>query len=199
MDYQLDDRRFLAAPNAILDAIDFASKRGYESVDLLSLSLGAVLATDAIFPRHKRSLIWSPQLVIENWITLGYSCSMIQRTYPMYFMNRQPPVVHIRRHWINVAVEDDFLGSTFTENDNKCGICVKQKKDILAPSVNLQFKPKSRWKKGNLWDYFIPLRRVVNHRIYWDDEDVRAPTCFDAVITAESAGWKMEVQKCLRQ
>ncbi len=56
MDYQLDDRRFLAAPNAILDAIDYASKRGYESVDLLSLSLGAVLATDAIFPRRRPSI-----------------------------------------------------------------------------------------------------------------------------------------------
>jgi hypothetical protein len=87
----------------------------------------------------------------------------------------------------------------FDKNDNKRGICLKWSKDTFMPTANLLFKPKSRWRKRNLRDYFIPLRRVVNHRIYWDDEDARAPTCFDAVVATESAGWTMEVCKCLIQ
>jgi len=55
MEYQLDDCHFLAAPNAILDAIDFATRRGYGTIDLLSFSLGTVLATDAIFPRQAQT------------------------------------------------------------------------------------------------------------------------------------------------
>ncbi|MGZ5942369.1 MAG: hypothetical protein ACXWN8_08120 [Isosphaeraceae bacterium] len=196
MEYQLDDRRFLAAPNAILDAIDFATKRGYGTVDLLSLSLGAVLATDAIFPRRAREQVWSPPLAIENWITLGYSYDLIRWFRPDYFAERQPAIVDFRR-WINVVVQDDFLGTMFTEGDGR-GIRVSHCSHARAPDVNPKpFEPESRVRAGRR-DWFVPLRRAVNHRIYWDDEDARAPTCFAAVVDAEAAGWTTEVRKCWR-
>jgi hypothetical protein len=191
MEYQLDDRRFLATPNAILDAIDFATKRGYATVDLLSLSLGAVLATDAIFPRRAREQVWSPPLAIENWITLGYPYDLIRWSCPEYFAARQPAVVKIHHHWINVVVQDDFLGTLFTKGDGR-GIRVHCS-DARAPDINPKpFKPESRVKAGRR-DWFTPLRRAFNHRIYWDDEDVRAPTCFAAFIDAEVAGWTTAV------
>lgn len=197
IEYQLDDRRFLAAPNAILDAIDFATKRGYATVDLLSLSLGAVLATDSIFPRRARERVWSPPLAIENWITLGYPYDLIRWSCPDYFAARQPAAVEIHHHWINVVVQDDFLGTLFTKGDGR-GIRVHCS-DARAPDISPKpFKPESRVRAGRR-DWFTPLRRAFNHRIYWDDEDVRAPTCFAAFVDAEVAGWTTEVLAVVRK
>jgi hypothetical protein len=196
MEYYLDDRRYLAAPNAILDAIDFATKRGYGTVDLLSFSLGAVLTTDAIFPRRVREQVWSPPLAIENWITLGYPYDLTRWSRPDYFDERQPAIVDFRR-WINVVVQDDFLGTTFTEGDGR-GIRVSHCSHARAPDVNPKpFEPESRVRAGRR-DWFVPLRRFVNHQMYWDDEDARAPTCFAALVDAEAAGWTTEVRKCGR-
>jgi hypothetical protein len=85
MEYLLDDSRYLSAPNAILSAIEFATERGYGKVDLLSYSVGAVLASDAIFPRRKREQVWSPFLAIDYWITLGYPYDLIRSYFPDYF------------------------------------------------------------------------------------------------------------------
>jgi len=196
-DYQLDDRRFLATPNAILDAIDFAANRGYATVDLLSLSMGAVLSTDAIFARGFRKSKGSQPLVIENWITLGYPYDLIRWSYPRYFDRRQPPIIDIRGHWINVAIQDDFLGTTFDKDEEGRGIRVTNHQDVYMPDINTLFEPASRWKRGGKKDFVIPLRRVVNHRIYWDDEDARAPTCFDAFVGEELTGWSTEFLKRL--
>jgi hypothetical protein len=208
MEYQLDDRRFLAAPNAILDAIDFANKRGcYGTVDLLSLSLGAVLATDAIFPRltckrRVRERVWSPPLEIANWITLGYPYDLFQWSYPDYFADREPAVVKFF-HWINVVVKDDFLGTKFTKDDGciddrRIGV-VDRLSHAQLPDVNPEpFKTEGAVERGSL-DRVVPLRRAVNHRIYWDDEDVRAPTCFGALLDSEAPGWTTEVLAAIRK
>ena len=180
MEYQLDDRRFLAAPNAILDAIDFATKRGYATVDLLSLSLGAVLATDAIFPRRRREQVWSPPLKIANWITLGYPYDLIQWSCPDYFADREPAVICFS-HWINVVVKGDFLGTKFTKDDGRIddrriGV-VDHFSHAQLPDLNPDpFEPEGA-VVGRL-ERVVPWRRAFNHRIYWDDENARAPTCF---------------------
>lgn len=203
MEYQLDDRRFLAAPNAILDAIDFATKRGYATVDLLSLSLGAVLATDAIFPRRTREQVWSPPLKIANWITLGYPYDLIRWSFPDYFADREPAVVEFS-HWINVVVKDDFLGTKFTKDDGRIGV-VDRLSHAQLPDLNPDpFKTEGAVERGWL-DRVVPLRRAFNHRIYWDDENARAPTCFAAVIDAKDAkgakvvGWATEVLAVMKK
>jgi hypothetical protein len=146
LEYQLDDKRFLAVPNAILDAIGYARTRGCGSVDLLAFSLGSLLATDAIFPRQKRERVWSPALAIENWITIGYPYDLIYWRRPDYFDRRQNPVVEFR-HWINVVVKDDFLGTSFTKDDER-GIRVLDSKEVYTPDKPLQpFKP-----EGGMWN-----------------------------------------------
>ena len=44
-------------------------------------------------------------------------------------------------------------------------------------------------------DWFVPLRRAINHQIYWSDEDARAPSCFSDI--AKEAGWMTDVQAFL--
>jgi hypothetical protein len=186
MEYQLDDSRFLATPNAILDAINVAAQRGYETIDLLSFSLGAVLATDAIFPRRARQQLGAPPLVIENWITLGYPYDLIRWYSPGYFTERQPARVDFHR-WVNVVVQDDFLGTKFSEGDGR-GIHLNGRSGVRAPDLNHTFPAEQRVGVG--WqDWFRPGHRLVNHRIYWDDEDARAPTCFAGIVDVEATGW----------
>ena len=197
LEYQLDDRRFLAVPNAVLDAIGFAGERGYEKIDLLSLSLGAMLASDAIFPRKARKRVWSPPLAIENWITLGYPFDLIRSSNADYFAKRSPAVVDVRR-WINVVVQDDFLGTDFKEGEAR-GIEVIGADMPRAPNVDVGPLELERWVEQDWRDWFVPLRRAVNHRIYWDDEDARAPTCFSALVDAEAVGWTADVLATMKK
>jgi hypothetical protein len=196
MEYQLDDSRFLATPNAILDAIDYAKKCGYETVDLLSFSLGSLLSTDAIYPRKKRKQTWSPQLEIENWITIGYPYDLTSWSRPDYFSDRQSAAIDYR-HWINVVVQLDFLGTTFSKGDGR-GISVKGDANLYAPDVKREFKP-TNMKSRNCKDWFIPMRRTFNHRIYWDDENARASTCFDQIVDESEAGWTREILAVLNK
>jgi hypothetical protein len=193
IEYQLDDGRFLATTNAILDAIEYATHRGYGALDLLAFSLGSVLATDAIFPRRARRRVWSTAPTVENWITIGFPYDLIRWSLPKYFDRRQPPAVDFCR-WINVVVQDDFLGTAFTERDGR-GIRVVGSADVRAPDTNFLFKPE-RWVKPARRDWFVPLRRAINHEMYWNDEDARAPTCFSGMV--ETAGWIEEVRVFLR-
>jgi hypothetical protein len=189
IEYQLDEGRFLTITNAILDAIEYATHGGYREVDLLAFSLGSVLATDAIYPRRARRRIWSATPTVENWITIGFPYDLIRWSLPDYFDRRQPAAVDFRR-WINVVVQDDFLGTAFTEGDGR-GIRVAGSAAARAPDVNSLFKPE-RWVKPARRDWFVPLRRAINHEMYWNDEDARAPTCFSDIV--ESAGWMEEVR-----
>lgn|GEM_PF-7063265 len=87
-------------------------------MDLLSFSFGTVLVTDAIYLRGPRKRIWSQLLMIDNWITLGHPYDLICWSNLDYFSERQPATVRFR-HWINVVVQDDFLGTAFTEGDGR--------------------------------------------------------------------------------
>jgi len=133
-------------------------------------------------------------LAIENWITLGYPYGLIRWFRPDYFAERHPAIVDFRR-WINLVVQDDFLGTTFTEGDGR-GIRVSRCSHARAPDVNPKpFEPNGRVRAG--WQDWFVLRRHFNHRIYWDDEDARAPTCFAAFI--DGAGWTTEVLAIIRK
>ena len=189
VEYQINDKHFLAVPSAILDAIEYARQRGNGPVDLVSFSLGSLLATDVIFPRKKRERVCSQRLAIDNWVTIGYPYDLVRRLLPDYFKRRQEPVVEFR-HWINVVVKDDFLATNFTKNDER-GIHVLGSDLPIAPDTLLPpFKPEGHVGHA-WWDVVKPLRRVVNHRIYWNDEDARAPTCFREVV--DKTGWTEEV------
>jgi hypothetical protein len=52
---------------------------------------------------------------------------------------------------------------------------------------------------GKGWHDVFLLRRAVNHRIYWDVEDSRAPTCFADIIDEKAAGWTSEVLAIMRE
>jgi hypothetical protein len=189
-EYQLNDKRFLAVQNAILDAIVYAHQRDYGAVDLLTFSLGSLLATDAIFPRHERKKISSSGLDVDNWITIGHPYDLIRYYLPNYFDMRQPPCVHYD-NWINIVVKDDFLGTHFRPGDNR-GIRLCDSEDRYAPDDPVDALPleglrQACRKQDRLW-----LRRIINHRIYWDDEDSRAPTCFDTVV--DRAHWMKGVE-----
>jgi hypothetical protein len=190
--YQLDDRKFLACPDAILDAINFAGNQDYEAVDLLSFSLGAILATDALFARRLREQLSLPPMSIDNWISIGFPYDLYRWASPDYFENRQSPGVDFRK-WINVVVQDDFLGTAFTGGDGR-GIRVRDSAQLWAPAQSVMFSPRKRVTSNN-WDYLVARRREVNHRVYWDDEDAHAATCFSSFI--DQAGWTASVRAML--
>lgn len=180
-EYQIDDKRFLAVPNAILDAIAYARQRNYGAVDLLTFSLGSLLATDTIFPRGERGPTCAPGLTIDNWITIGLPYDLIRHHLPAYFENRQPPRVRYS-NWINVVVQDDFLGTAFRAGDHR-GIRVSDVEAPYAPNDPVKPLMLSGYRPSDTkQDRWRPLRRVINHRIYWDDEDARAPSCFDLIV-----------------
>lgn len=191
MEYWLDDRRFVAAQNAVLEAIDFAYGKGYPVIDLLSFSLGAVLATDVIYPRRARERVWVPPVAIENWITLGYPYDIVRLAHPALFSQREEPVIPFKR-WINLAVQDDFLGTTFTQGDGR-GIRVRNRTQPIAPDVNPKpFAPEHR-VGADRRDWVTPMRRAGNHHIYWNGEDARASTCFSLLVDMKAAGWAEDV------
>jgi hypothetical protein len=192
LEYQLDDRHQVATPNAILDAIDFAADKGYAAVDLLSFSLGALLAIDAVFPRKASQRAALPQRVkIENCITIGYPYDLIRSSFGDYFTQRQPAAVPFGR-WVNLVVRDDFLGTAFSDGDRR-GIFVLGSSDPVRPDVNLELSnPPGRVEPGPL-DRIVPGRRTINHQIYWDDENPRAMTCFELLVHEASIGWAKAV------
>jgi hypothetical protein len=191
LEYQLDDSRYLAATNALLDGIEFAARRDYGKLDLLSFSFGTIIAADAIFPRRKRNSVWSPPLAIDHWITVGFPYDMVVSYLPGYFSGRQAATIDVRR-WINIVAEDDFLSTRFSDGDGR-GIRAGGGSHLRAPDLNPTPVDSERRITAGWLDAFILLRRIGNHRIYWDDEDARARTCFDRVVDETAAGWTTEV------
>jgi hypothetical protein len=199
-EYQIDDERFLAVPNAILDAIAYARTharhRNYGGVDLLTFSLGSLLATDTIFPRRELGAVCDPNLAVDNWITIGMPYDLIRHHLPAYFDDRRPRQVPYDK-WINVVVKDDFLGTAFRSGDHR-GIRVRNVEAPYAPDEPVEALTLSgylnRDKKKDRWH---PLRRLINHRIYWDDENARARSCFDEIV--DRAKWLAEVPASLQR
>lgn len=188
-DYVLDDSAYLDVIAAIGDAVDVVSGRGHAALDLLTFSLGAVLATDTIYPRKTRDTVWALPQSIDRWITMGYPFDQIRAVTPDYFSDRACSRLQFRR-WINIVVQDDFMGTDFTRHRPR-GIEVNCPPSVRSPDVN---PPPLRFgglvKRG--WLDVIPRRRTINHRLYWDERDPCAPTCFSLV--AREAGWLDELR-----
>lgn len=188
--YISDGRRFAAVPGSISDAIQYVKAQGYDEVDLLSFSLGGLLAADAIWPRGPQ--LRSERQEIVNWITIGHPYDLIASTYPQYFADRRSSSISISR-WMNVVASDDFLGSNFRRDEEKeepapdLGIqVVEPTARIVAPDHTLYFTPSHGWRARSPLDV-LPFRRVLNHTLYWDEKDAFAPTCFGDL--AQQAGW----------
>jgi len=182
LDYQMNGEAFLSIPNAVLDTIVLAKQRGCQTVDLLGFSLGSVLAVDTLFARRPLA---AEALPIDNLITIGFPYDLIRSATPDYFENRLPPTL-TARHWINVVVKDDFLATPFRPGDGRAIVLADG--TARTPDVSLSAPcDDARWKQPNpVWDWLSP-RRLINHHIYWNDEDPWAPTCFHEV--AGRAGW----------
>jgi hypothetical protein len=181
--------------NAILDLIeDITASGAYEKVDLLCFSLGAVIACDTMFPR--RSRLPAPSAQISTLITIGYPYDIIATAYPGYFDRRFRRSI-TAGEWVNVDLENDFLGSNFRLDSQAgppvLGITVDDKsapsKEMIKPDRNIRFTPDAQqWRKGLL--DFIPLTRTLNHMLYWDATDARARTCFEQI--AGAAEWAQD-------
>jgi hypothetical protein len=195
--YQLDDRGFRTVPNAILDGIEYARQRADGPVDLFGFSLGSLLTADAIFPRQQRQQVWSPSLSIENWITAGFPHYFIEADLPGYFADRRGRTVRFEQ-WLNIVVLGDFLGTDF-EQDRERGIHVAGADGPYRPQ-SVTFKPEepgeeSAQGRTAWWHSLNPKLIARKHRIYWDDQDPRAPTCFGQI--ADAAGWTQQVAESL--
>lgn len=191
IDYQLDDRRFMATPSAILDAVEFAKRRGYAGIDLMTFSMGAVLAADAIFPRKARPSLGAPNRTIDHWITIGFPYDLICLSAPRYFSGRSGPLMEVR-NWMNIAVPDDFIGTVFTDPPMR-GIALEGCGSMRTPDQEELMRDHPRHVAPKWLDCILPLRRTRNHLIYWDDEDACAPTCFSCFVDA--VGWTGAVRQ----
>lgn len=192
---RLSDFKFIH--DSLLDTISVAAQKSYEAIDILSIGFGGLIATNVIYPEHADNS--SPALGIRNWITLGYPFDIMEATRPGFFKGRCA-LVSDKLSWINVVVQNDFLGTDFDQGSTRgIGIAGPGAR-VRIPDVNkcIGFAGTSqeRWRSAALrQDYWIPFRRVTNQTFYWDNEDPRAPTCFDAMI--ELTGWKNSVRSVL--
>lgn len=191
-DYQLDDSAYLDVAAAIADAVDFASSRGYTGLDLLGYSLGAILATDAIYPRAQRNPVWAPPRMIDHWVTVGYPFDELRASLPGYFSDRACSRLQVRK-WINIVTRHDFMGTYFTP-DRPRGIALARSEVVKSPDVNPPPLSNPRLVTPG-WRDLIPRRRTINHR-YWDDRDPCAPTCF--ALVAQETGWLEELRSLIR-
>lgn len=198
IEYQADGRPFGTITSSILDAIIFGETRTPGKVDLLTFSLGTLLAADAIFPPGDRKHAWSPSATAGTWITAGFPYDILRSGLPTYFDNRQPPTVRFDR-WMNLVVKYDLLGTHFGASDGR-GIRVGLSDTVHAPSHRPEpfSPPRKRPVKPRFSDVVFPRRRLVYHRLYWDDEDPRASTCFDQVVEEPDVGWAADMLDALR-
>lgn len=102
-----------------------------------------------------------------------------------------------------MVTADDFLGSNFRYDnlleppDSALGIqFIDSSTPVRHPDRNLFFEPERRWVARSQVDRIFRYSRILNHILYWDDKDARAPNCFAQV--ADAAGWTDDVVSVLR-
>lgn len=184
-----DGRRSAATPNAVNDAVRHVADQGYDRVDLLAFSLGCLVTADAIYPRYPQ--IPSAPVAIASWITIGYPYDLIASTFPGSLSGRRRGAIEPAR-WLNVVTSDDFLGSNFRGDDRpddpESGRGIRLVDDtVIAPERNVFFFAPSRPTiPASVLDV-LPLRRLRNHTLYWDEVDALAPTCFGDLV--DRLGW----------
>lgn len=195
--YNSDDSRFSNTLGSIEEALVWMEQRGYEQVDVLSFSLGSLLANDFIYPRSHR--LWANVPQVDNWISLGHPFDLMEAMYPGNYRGRCQGPLAIKR-WVNVTVRADFLGSTFRRDgaeddpDGRVGVVIGGATPT-HPDVNVFFDPKTGGVQRALWDFFVPLRRLVNHALYWDFRDPRKPSCFGPLLG--ETDWIVEARATL--
>jgi hypothetical protein len=182
MDYAHSHYRYLSVLHAIRDATVLLRVLGAREVDLLTLSLGAILGYDAWYPRQ--SATGRPEIPqrdgarLDHWITLGFPVQMMRWQYPNYFRSRSDSHVPVGTHF-NIWIKDDPIGSRIT---GLLGFA-----DVPSGSLRQwPFEPSSkryRPRRGFNW-------RMNNHCLYWDDRDPGACTCFDSLL---KEGWLYDV------
>jgi hypothetical protein len=197
LDYFNSSSEFDFIHDSVLELISVATQEVYESVDILSFSLGTLIATNVIYPQHSNGC--SCVSKIRNWITLGFPFDLMEATRPGYFEGRA--LVPGKLNWINVVVKNDFLGTDFEEGSTRGIGTSGSLTRVHIPEVNICIDfagaSQERWRSATLrWDW-IPFRRVNNHSIYWDQKNPQALTCFDEIV--EPAGWKNSVRSVVEE
>jgi hypothetical protein len=186
--YLRNDGPFGACHAIIRDTVVELRRGGYERVDLMAFSLGCLIAGDAIWPR-RAGLRATPDKV-DGFATIGYPYDLVRAAYGNYFTGRKAPALTIAGRWWNVTEPEDFLGSNFRDDhlnldpDPASGIL--HEGGTARPTHNIFFDASARiGKKAASWlDAVWPMRRVVNHRIYWDPADPRGESCFRQLVAA---------------
>jgi hypothetical protein len=202
--YYCDEREFLDTLNAILDSAEYLKATGYKPLDMLSLSLGAILTTDAIFPkppyrtiRSSKTIASLPTPIVDTWITVGFPYSLVDSQQPKYFTERESPLLNIKQ-WFNIWIMDDPLASKVNE-ERGIGVCSGDTR-CFAPHHQWEYEPdKSKVTKRFYprdWKDFFVVRRIANHCLYWDDQNARAMTCFEEIV--DKAGWTTDLENVLQ-
>ena len=106
---------------------------------------------------------------------VGYPYDLVRATYPKYFDDRKVAVTFER--WWNVTEHSDFLGSNFRRDTENCDpdptVGIGHDDTCTTPCRNLYFEPPvggdrhARVKARSKADW-IPLRRLHNHGVYWN-------------------------------
>jgi hypothetical protein len=182
--YIRNDAPFSACQGLVRDAVVELRREGYDRVDMLAFSLGCVIAGDTIYPR--RTGLRMTTDAIDGLATIGYPYDFVKAAYPRYFTGRKAPAMTVQRWW-NVTEAEDFLGSNFRNDDRQedpqaeSGIFYDG--GDARPGQNIFFDAEGK-KRPSWKDLFVPMRRVINHRVYWDPGDPHADSCFAGLVAA---------------
>lgn len=175
----------------LLDAVRDDPQRDYRRVDLVSYSLGSILAFNAMFPYGAPPPAGSPVSNIKSLVTIGCPFDTVRLVRPDYFKGRDwlPGVPEV---WLNVYMPNDILGSNFSDDGadpqpvarvmrRALGIRDGAKAAARQPPQpkNLAYYPGGS-PRGGLVDALL-LNGFRVHGQYWDPGEAGEHSCFDIV------------------
>src|SRR5262249_2141941 len=141
---------------------------------------------------------------LEAWVSIGYPYDVVRAGLPDYFRGREPQAFHVGQ-WFNVAGFDDFLGSKFRDDHLPAApdprFRIFSKGGQASPTRNVYFPRTDEetpvgWRRRDWKDRLNPLRRLINHFLYWDNYDALGPSCFTGLF---EAGYLKELIETVRR
>jgi hypothetical protein len=202
--YLQDNRPFGTCHALVRRAAAELRRQGYDRVDVVSYSLGSIIAGDTFYPRFPG--LSDTRERVEEWVTIGYPYDVIRTALPDYFRKRGRPAFEVGR-WFNVTGANDYLGSKFRDDQRAeapapCsgiffeGGQARPMQNVFFPSTAEETAEGLRRRS---WKGVRPLRRIRKHLLYWDDCDPLAPSCFAGLFEAGYLKDLVELLRCPKQ
>jgi hypothetical protein len=175
---------------------------GYRRIHVFSYSFASVVAINALFPRGQPP--YERFKEVDTLVTVGCPFDMIRTFWSRYFLEREAKP-NVPKKWLNVYSMSDILSSNFRDDrdhdqqpksevvkaifspathpesagEDVCGSAPGH--DAMPTPINLPMYSETDFRDFSFIET-ITLFGLKSHSSYWNRTDVRAESCFDAII-----------------